>query len=143
MVIKILAILAILMAPAQAARIHIDVLRGDITEATIARLNGLVCHNYDKIVHLDISIEMPESDIVVEPEGYQRMMVILNDSEYLFPKGSYVYAHGAYVIDGYFIVKSGGTHQGTNSAAFEQTDAELVLLNPHVVETVARDSACP
>ena len=44
------------------------------------------------------------------------------DDEYLFPKGSFFFLHGSFIIKGYFSARSGGTHQGINSNAFEKVD---------------------
>lgn len=135
---KFLILMILLMSAAQARPIHIEFLHGEITSDNIADLGNLACRNHDKIVHLNMDIVWPENSTKVETNGFRRLIVYTDDIEYLFPYGSYEYQHGGYRIDGYFIVRSGGMHDGVTSDAFERVRDEPVLLNPHVVETSAK-----
>ena len=40
------------------------------------------------------------------------------------------------------VVRAGATHQGVVSNAFEKTDGARAMLNPHVIETKAKDGPC-
>lgn len=133
---------AVLASPAMAKNIRVELLQTNINQQTIGSLDGLACRNYDKIVHVDISIEWPTATTVAEKTGYQRLIFSTDDAEFLFPKGSYRYEHGSWHVDGYFIVRSGGMHQGVVSNAFEKVDDSKVILNPNVVETKVESSNC-
>ena len=101
------------------------------------------------LVHVDIDVEWPNTTVNAEQSGYGRLIFWTDQdqngfgTEYLFPKGSYVYLHGSYMVKGYFIIRTGGMHQGVSSVAFEKVDDAIVLLNPAVNETKARGSRCP
>jgi hypothetical protein len=123
--------------------INVEFLQAEIEPATSGSLAGLACRNYDKIVHLDVSVEWPTGTIDVEKTGYERLVFSTDDAEFLFPKGSYDYQHGIWIIKGYFIARNGGFHQGIVSDAFEKVDDAKVMLNPNVVETKAQGSKCP
>ena len=127
-----------LAAPAAARTIRIEFLQGIIGEKNVGLLYGLACRNYDHIVHLDIAVNWPQGATEVEDKDFERLVFWNDKAEYLFPKGSYTYLHGAYVVKGYFIARSGGMHQGQVSNAFDKIDDAQVLLNPAVEEVRAK-----
>jgi hypothetical protein len=136
------AIATILVPPGMAKDINIEFLQGAIGPQTIGSLAGIACRNYCKIVHLDIGVNWPADTTSAEQTGYERLVFRNDNAEFLFPKGSYDWQHGAWIIQGYFIARSGGMHQGVVSSAFEKVKDAKVLLNPHVVETKADSSNC-
>jgi len=135
-------VLSSLLATAHARTIQVEFLQGAINQQTIGALSGLSCRNYDKIVHLDIAVEWPSEKINAEKTGFKRLVFWTDDYEFLFPKGSYNYQHGYWLVKGYFIARSGGYHQGIASAAFEKVDDSSVMLNPNVSETKVVSSRC-
>jgi hypothetical protein len=110
-------------------------------QKNIGNLGGLACRNYDHVVHIDISVNWPSDKLTVETTDYKRLIFWNDNAEYLFPNGTYFFLHGDYVIDGYFIPRRGGMHQGVISIPFEKIDDAQVLLNPNVSEK-AKGSAC-
>jgi len=128
--------------PAAARTIRIEFLQGAIDQKNVGLLYGLACRNYDHIVHLDIAVDWPQGSLDVEDKDFERLVFWNEKAEYLFPKGTYVYLHGSYVVKGYFIARSGGMHQGQVSNAFDKIDDAQVLLNPYVQETRARGARC-
>lgn len=137
------------LAPAVAKTIDVEFLQTNINPRSVAELSGLACRNYDHVVHVDISVDWPSNSVNAEQSGYERLVFWTDrdkggfGTEYLFPKGSYSFLHGSYIVKGYFIVRSGGMHQGVSSVAFERVDDATVLLNPAVNETKAKGSRCP
>src|SRR5215468_3741010 len=129
-------------AAAPAKTVTIELLQGPITPKNIGALAGLACRNYDRIVHLDISVNWPTKMTDVETTDYQRLVFWNNTAEYLFPKDSYQFLHGDYVIKGYFIARNGGFHQGVTSRAFERVDDATVMLSPTVTERKAGGKVC-
>ena len=133
--------LTLLTAAAPAKTVVIEFLQGEITPKNIGDLAGLACRNYDKIVHLDISVNWPAKDSDVDTSD-QQLDFWNSKAEYLFPKDSYQYLHGDYVIKGYFIARNGGIHQGATSRAFERVDDATVMLSPTVTERKAGGKGC-
>lgn len=127
---------------AQAREIIIERLSANIDPANVGKLDGLWCANVDKIVKISIGVDWPPDKTDVETDGYKRLIFWDDQDEHLFPDGSYSYQHGTYVIDGYFIARSGGIHQGVSSLYFERVDDAQVLLNPAVKEVPAKETAC-
>jgi len=136
------ALMLLCAATAPAKTVVIEFLQGPITPKNIGDLAGLACRNYDHIVHLDISVNWPAKDSDVETSDYQRLIFWNSRAEYLFPKDTYQYLHGEYVIKGYFIARNGGFHQGATSRAFEKVDDATVMVSPTVTERKAGGKAC-
>jgi hypothetical protein len=130
------------LASAVARTIKIEFLQDSIDEQTIGSLDDLACRNLDHIVHLKIAVNWPADKLDQEATDYKRLVSWNNKAEYLFPNGSYVYLHGDYIINGYFIPRNGGIHQGMASIAFDKIDDAKVLLNPNVKEVKAKRNGC-
>ena len=137
-----LALMLLCGAGAPAKTVVIEFLQGPITPKNIGDLAGLACRNYDHIVHLDISVNWPAKDSDVDTTGDHQLDFWNSRAEYLFPKDSYQYLHGEYVIKGYFIVRNGGIHQGATSRAFERVDDAVVMVSPTVTERKAGGKGC-
>jgi hypothetical protein len=125
-----------------ARTIDIELLTGEIDQKSVEDLGGLACRKYDHIVHLQISVDWPSDKTEQETTEDKRLVFWNSEAEYLFPNGSYTWLHGQYVINGYFIPRSGGMHQGIISIYFEKIDDVPVLLNPSVREIKAKGSNC-
>lgn len=124
----------LMLSTANAKQVRIETFQASVTPEAVDNLTGIACRNFDKIVRLKIDVTWPVETGSAEPSGYERLIFATSDSEFLFPKGTYTYMHGSWVVDGYFIVTSGGMHMGTVSYAFTPVDMATVLLNPHVKE---------
>lgn len=134
--------LMLLCAAAPAKTVTVEFLQGPITPKNISALAGLACRNYDRIVRLDISVSWPAKGSDVEQADDQRLIFWDSKAEYLFPRDTYAYLHGDYVIKGYFIARNGGFHQGITSRAFEKVDDATVMLSPTVQERKAGGRGC-
>lgn len=123
-------------------QLEIELLQGDVNQKNVANLGGMACRSYDRIVHLQISVDWPVDARDEEKTDYKRLVFWNDNAEYLFPSGSYFWLHGKYEINGYFIPRRGGQHQGgIFSIAFDKIDDAQVLLNPAVHETRAAGGA--
>jgi hypothetical protein len=123
--------------------INIEFLQAEIDPSNVQWLSGLACRNYDRIVHVDLSISWPDKDTDAETAGFERLVFWNSEAEFLFPKGTYFFLHGSWIVKGYFIVRSGGVHQGIVSDAFEKIDDATVMLNPNVQENQIKSANCP
>lgn len=130
------------LIPATAKSLNIEFLEGAINPATIENLSGLACRNLDHIVHLKIAVDWPAATLGQEGTGFRRLIFWNDKAEYLFPNGAYAYRHGNYVINGYFVVRSGGIHQGIVSNYFEKIDDARARRNPNVNEVKAKGPDC-
>ena len=136
------ALLLLTAATPPTKNVVIEFLQGSVTPKNVGDLAGLACRNYDHIVHLDISVNWPAKDSDVETTDEKRLIFWNSRAEYLFPKDSYQYLHGEYVIKGYFIARNGGIHHGATSRAFDKVDDATVMLSPTVTERKAGGKAC-
>jgi len=133
--LAIIVILSSVLANAHAKTIQVEFLQAAISPQNVGALSGLACRNLDRIVHLDIAVEWPTDKTHPEIDDYKRLVFWDDETEYLFPNGSYFFLHGSWIIKGYFIARSGGMHQGVSSDSFEKIDDASVMLNPNVTET--------
>ena len=129
-------------APAAAGTIRVESLKADIAPETVGVLAGLACRNVDRIVRLRLAIAWPDDAMTEEKDGFKRLVFWTRHDEFLFPAGAYRFQHGAYRVDGYFIARSGGVHQGIVSNAFEKIDDTAVMLSPAVHEAAVRSASC-
>lgn len=135
-------VVAVLLGIASSNAIKVEFLQASIDPAHVGWLSGLACRNLDRMVHLDIRVEWPDKSLDVETSDYRRLIFWDKEAEYLFPKGSYSLLHGSYIIKGYFIVRSGGIHQGMVSNAFEKAGDPQAMFGPGLVETRQASSEC-
>ena len=127
---------------AEARDVRVEYLDANINQQTISLLSSLSCRDLDHVVHLKLAIDWPANAVTVETTDYKRLVFRNSAAEFLFPSGTYSYQHGSYIVDGYFIPRSGGMHQGISSDAFEKIDDTKVLLNPAVKEVRTKATNC-
>jgi hypothetical protein len=109
------------LASAAAAQREIVVLKGKITAKNYFAFERFVTGSLDKVVGLKVQVDK-------SPEGAKLSAEADKDGQFVIymPRGEHVrveivaneghrYEHGAYVFDGFFLVKSGGVHQGIRS----------------------------
>ncbi len=131
------------LSSALARDVRVEFLVAKITPQAAALLSSLSCRDVDHVVHLRLSIQWPNDATSLETTDFKRLVFWNKETEFLFPYGSYNYQHGSYVVNGYFIPRSGGIHQGVLSDAFEKVDDTKVLLNPSVKEVRTKATTCP
>jgi hypothetical protein len=127
-----------------AKTIRIEFLQGNFDQKNAFIIDGLACRNLDKIVHLNIALDWPEGTLSKEDKDNVDFWTNRgeSDSDYRFPSSKVEYRHGSYLISGYFIIRSGGTHQGITGMGFQAIDDATVMLNPSVKEIPARRAYC-
>jgi hypothetical protein len=123
--------------------INVEFLQAKIAPANGKWLSGLACRNLDHIVHVDLSINWPRDKTQAETTDLKRLVFWNKETEFLFPDGTYVFLHGRWVVKGYFMVRSGGTHQGMKSYAFEKIDDASVSLNQNMQQTKVKSARYP
>jgi len=123
--------------------INVEFLQAKISPVNDRWLAGLACRNLDHVVHVDLSVNWPHDKAVAETTDFRRLVFWNKETEFLFPDGPYVFLHGRWLVKGYFIVRSGGTHQGMKSYAFEKIDDVSLSLNQNMQETKVKSARCP
>ena len=128
--------LALGMEAAAARGLKITQIDGRVTERNYPRLEKLMAAQVDRVVGLKIIVKKSGIDdrlsaeadadgqFVMYRSGRARSEIIANEG--------YALRHGDYVLDGFFLVKHGGLHQGIVSYALEPVDETKVRLNPAV-----------
>lgn len=109
------------------------------------QLDGLICRNEDRIVHIDLIVDWPEQMMAVESYGAKGLTLWTKSTgatNYSFPKGSYTNIRGNYAVKGYFIVRFAGTGQGAVEYYFEKMPDTTILLNPYVAEKRTASADC-
>jgi len=116
---------------------------GAVNVHTADRFLDLISRNVDKVIGLKVYID-PNTDEQFEHDGYLALYVEDQLSVSKGPPGGggggievvkngpIDRTMGFYVIDGFFIVKAGGVHQGVASFGLQPVDEAAVRLNPAV-----------
>jgi hypothetical protein len=118
---------------------------GQINVRTADRFLQLVSRNLDKVIGLKVFVD-PSTGAQFEKSGYLalydengRQLSVskgppggLEGGIEVVKNGLIDRTMGFYVIDGFFIVKSGGVHQGVVSYGLQPVDEAAVRLNPAV-----------
>ena len=121
--------------PALAARAPILRVNGEVTAATYKGLEAFLFNSLDMLVGLKVSFPQGEStdvgELNVSAEDDKFVAYLAgpeSESEMVANKG-FSFQHGSYVFDGFFVVKSGGMHQGIVSLFLDQAEESAVLLS--------------
>jgi hypothetical protein len=109
-------------------------LSGEVDAAHAEAFLSKVADHVDGIVGVQVWIEPSEgSDATYQVGQDDDRLVISNETyELLAPQSAWRWEHGRYVIDGFFLVKSGGVHQGVSSVALEAVSESAVRLKPNL-----------
>ncbi len=117
---------------------------GQITPRNVGILLNDVAARRDRIIGLQVQIAPNGAG---DPKGYvvdrdDRLFVISADVktaladdglEVVAPKDEASFLHGQWILDGFYVVKSGGIHQGVASFGLEKVDEGAVLLSPKYI----------
>jgi hypothetical protein len=108
---------------AQAIERKIPQLSGTLTESTYPEFEKFIDDHVNTVVALKITVQRSDCDAApLQASGDNGQLVVYlnstpdepSESEIVAGNG-FSYQHGSYVIDGLFMVKNGGTHQGVVS----------------------------
>jgi hypothetical protein len=114
---------------------------GYLNEKNVDQLWNLIIDNLDHIVGLKIEVTDtgnntgPSRPLNAIGEGSKfgeggTLAIWKRDGDFeIVVKDGYQYGHGNYIIDGYFLVKSGGIHQGVVSCGLIPVDEARVVLS--------------
>lgn len=120
---------------ANAGQSKIYVVNGDITNQEYKGFEQFLFNSLDTVIGLKISFTLNTDykvgELSADANNGQFVAYLTgpnNESEIVATEG-YQYLHGDYVFDGFFIVKSGGMHQGVISLYLQKTDEAQVRLS--------------
>jgi len=119
---------------------------GNIIATNAVRALAMIADNQDKIVGLQVNVAGGSDEqfakfgyLVSNDEPAYFLVSAGKDGGYeVLIKDGYRWEHGGYVIDGFYLVKSGGMHQGTLSYGLEPVSEAAVRLNRTVVDRPIR-----
>lgn len=109
-------------------------LSGEVDPAHAEAFLSKVADHVDGIVGVQVWIEPSEGGDTTYQVGQDDERLVISNQTYelLAPKGAWRWEHGRYVVDGFFLVKSGGVHQGVSSLGLEAVSESAVRLKPDV-----------
>lgn len=124
-----------------AASKSVTVYSGEVSPTNADRFVRLVSRHVDSVIGLKLSVvpssstDFAQSGYIAEADGPQ-FVISKSDPQ---SGGTEVVTNAAigrdagnYLLDGLFIVKSGGMHQGISSFGLQPVDEATVRLNPSV-----------
>ena len=141
---RLVLAVAVVASPAASAKRHlgeaIPKFTGTVSAANAVKLLDAVSDRTDKLVGLQVYVE-PSSDKTFSKTHYIASVdggqFVLSKSEgnggggieMVAPATEARWEHGGYVLDGFYLVKSGGLHQGIISVGLEKLRESDVLLS--------------
>ncbi|KQT71570.1 hypothetical protein ASG54_18910 [Aureimonas sp. Leaf460] len=115
---------------------------GVLDAQTYRGFEAFLFNSMDRVVGLDIRVEIAEDtgpgsiEAGVSPDGkFVAYLVDGKDSEIVAQEG-FVRSRGSVIFDGYFVVKSGGLHQGIESLFLDKIEEASVLLSKQPIKTI-------
>jgi hypothetical protein len=117
---------------------HVRVLEGSITAENFDRVAEIVMDELHDVIGLQLRQEVWPDDTDPPLQVYSmdtgRLVIFKRDGTEveLVINGGIAWQHGGWNIDGFYMVKPGGTHQGVSSFGLIQTDEAAVRLNPAI-----------
>ena len=123
---------------------------GMVDASNVERFLNAVGDNQDKIIGIRVAFDgmrpakEPANGYAADADDDQFVIsygtLESPGIEMVAPKSEASWQHGSYVLDGFYVVKSGGMHQGTLSYGLEKVDEGTVLLSTkyRVVERVLK-----
>lgn len=128
-------------ASAEAQTFDIPVITGAPNFQNANRFIGAVSSRTDQIVGLKLRVEKNSSEVESatgfsarqSDEGYLLISYYVEGEGYeVLINGGYGWQNGGWDVDGFYIVKPGGSHQGQASFGLRPVDDAQVRLNPAV-----------
>ena len=125
---------------AQAVERKIPQLSGTLTESTYPEFEKFMDDHVNKVVGLKITVQRSASDAApLQADADNGQLVVYlkstpdepSESEIVASNG-FTYRNGSYAVDGLFIVKNGGTHQGVVSYSLKKTNESAAKLDPSI-----------
>lgn len=107
----------------------ITVLKGEVDDANLQRVSSLIADANDSVIGLKLRFNTPGND-------QWSVAVQDDDSGYIFDgeielnvSGGAFWVNGALSLDGFWLVKYGGMHQGILSFGLQPVDEAQIRLN--------------
>ncbi|MBL6458310.1 hypothetical protein JMJ55_23505 [Belnapia sp. T6] len=126
-----------LRASQASAQVAISQLEGALTQENFAQFEEFISDNLDKVIGLKLSAaaNTGRSGLQVTETNGQVAIYLPHDpkrvgSIEVVANSGYRWEHGGYVFDGFFLVKSGGMHQGIISYGLLPVSEAQVRLTP-------------
>ncbi len=133
---------AMMCGPALTAQKTIYRVNGTVTRRNFGGLESFLFNSLDTVIGLKIEFDANDTHqsgaILASAENSQFVAYRAGsgqESEIVAVEG-FSFQHGSYVFDGFFVVKSGGMHQGVVSLFLDRTDEASVLLSRAAIKDI-------
>ncbi len=141
---RFLLALVLLAVPtlAQAQQKEVVRISGEVTAQNYRAFAGFLLDATDRVVGLKVAFPGNEAHATGKMTAMKDGDLFIayvagpdSDSQ-IAAKEGYSFQHGAYVFDGYFVVKYGGMNQGIVGIYLDKADEALVTLSGRPIEDV-------
>lgn len=114
---------------------------GHVNARTANRFAQLISRNVDRVIGLKITVEPSDNSdssrngYIAEADGPQFVLSksdLQNGGIEVVTNGAVGRSGGMFMLDGIYVVKSGGMHQGIASFGLQPVDEASVRLNPSI-----------
>lgn len=111
-------------------------LSGYLTLKNYPTFEAFISSNFDNVVGLKFRVEKSnENDRLQASDDNGKSLAIYLKGEPAFEfvlNNAFTFEHGGYVVDGFFLVKSGGMHQGTISLGLIPVDEAQIRMSKQI-----------
>jgi hypothetical protein len=133
----------------RAAQASILRVNGEVTAKSYKGLEVFLMNSLDTLVGLKVSFPQSDSSepgaLTASADGGKFIGFVAgpgSETEMVADAG-FAFQHGSFVFDGFFVVKSGGMHQGIVSLYLDKADESAVLLSGTPVKDISIDRLDP
>lgn len=107
----------------------ITVLRGEVDDVNLQQVSSLIADANDNVIGLKLRFNPPQNDrwsVEIQDEGGG---YVFDGEIELNVSGGACWVNGALSLDGFWLVKYGGMHQGILSFGLQRVDEAQIRLN--------------
>lgn len=143
-----LAFAMIAIAGAASAQIlTVPAVEGNVALTTVDAFSNAIDERLDNVIGLKVRIEPPSPAelrggyYADADEGYLNVGLSAGVGEggyEIIIREGFRWEHGGWVVDGFYLVKSGGMHQGIISYGLDRVDEATARLNSAVIVTTVQ-----
>lgn len=141
-----LCLLTVLIAPARAADITITRVNGEVSASNFNGLVAFLSNAVDAIVGLKVSFPAEDANRDGTVQAFEDGGLFISYQAepeieaQISAEDGFDFRHGAFVFDGFYLVKYGGMHQGISALMLQSVDEAQILLSGAKVKDTEIDA---
>jgi hypothetical protein len=134
---------------ASAGQAKVYLVNGPITTSNYKGFEQFLFNSMDTIIGLKVDFSANENasegEVFADATDNQFVAYLIgaNRESEIVATENFQYLHGNFVVDGFFVVKSGGMHQGVVSLYLQKTDEAQVRLSSAKILQIQADRLDP